>query len=95
MDNCIDIRSTWIDIMFDTNIVIENSMKDSDRNTHSQAGTIEISYLAGATFLPVDIERFWASSNNTTKLPQLLREHRVGLPSCRCSAELLVSGVGG
>ncbi len=41
MDYCIDIRSTWIDFVFDTNIVIENS------------------------------------------------------PLCRCSTELLISGVGG
>ena len=95
MDKCIDIRSTWIHFVLDTNIVIENSVKDSDRTRHSQAGTIEISCLARATSLPVDMDRFWASSNNTTNLPQLLREHRVDLPSCRCSAELMGSGVGG
>ena len=34
-------------------------------------------------------------NKQTTMLPQLLRDHRVDLPLCRCSAELLVSGVGG
>ena len=95
MDYYIDIRSTWINFVFDTNIVIENSVKDSDRTRYSQSRTIEFSYLARATSIPVDMDRFRASSNNTTKLPQLLREHRIDLPSCRCSTKLLVSGVGG
>ena len=56
---------------------------------------IEISSLAHATSLPVDIESFWSSSNDKTKLPQLLREQLVDLPSCGCSDEFLVSGVGG
>ena len=56
---------------------------------------IEISSLAHAASLPVDMERVWSSSNDKTKLPQLLIEELVGLPSCGCSAEFLVSGVGG
>ena len=54
-----------------------------------------ISYLGRATSLPVDFGRFWSSSNTKTKLSQLLREQLVDMPSCYCSAELVVSGVGG
>ena len=38
---------------------------------------------------------FWSSSSNKTKLPQLLTEQLVDLPSRRCSAELVVIGIGG
>ena len=56
---------------------------------------IEISSLAHATSLPVVMESFWSSRNDKTKLPQLSREQLIDLPSCDCSVEFLISGVGG
>ena len=92
----IDILSTRIDFVFDalSYIVIENLVKNSYRSRHSQSRAIEISYLARATPLAVDMGSFWSSSSNKTKLPQLLREQLVDLPSS-CSAELVVIGIGG
>ena len=89
----IAVRSTRIDFVFDT--YIENSVKDSERGRRSRSRAIDMGYLACATPLPVDMDSFWSSSNNKTKLQQLLREQLVDLPSGRCSAELVVSGVGG
>ena len=81
--------------MFDTYIVIENLVKNSERSRHSQSRAIEISSLARVTPLPVDMGSCWSSSSNKTKLPQQLREQLVDLPSRRCSAELVVIGIGG
>ena len=39
--------------------------------------------------------RFWSSSSNKTKLPQLLTEQLVDLLSRRCLAEFVVIGIGG
>ena len=88
----IDIGSTWIDFVLDT-YRNRNSAKNSERSRHSQSRAIEISYLARAT--PVDMGSVWSSRNNKTTLPQLLREQLVDLPSRRCSAELVVIGIGG
>ena len=89
----IAVRSTRIDFVFDT--YIENSVKDSERGRRSRSRAIEMGSLACATPLPVDMDSFWSSSNNKTKLQQLLREQLVDLPSGRCSAELVASGVDG
>ena len=70
-------------------------MENSERSRHSQSRAIEISSLARATPLPVDMGSFGSSSSNKTKLPQLLREQLVDLPSRSCSAELVVIGIGG
>ena len=71
-------------------------MKDYEHGRHSQSRAITISYLGRATSLPVDWSRFWSSGNNNkTKWPQLLGEQLVDMPLCYCSAELVVSGVGG
>ena len=62
-----DIRSPRIDFVFDTYILIDNSVKDSERSRHSQSRVIEIISLAHATSRPIDMESFWSSSNNKTK----------------------------
>ena len=81
--------------MFDTYIVIEDLVKNSKCSIYSQSRAVEISSLARVTPLPVDMGSCWSSSSNKTKLPQLLREQLVDLPSRRCSAELVVIGIGG
>ena len=89
----IAVGASRIDFVFNT--YIENSVKDSERSRRRHSTAVEISCVANGTPLPVDMDSFWSSSNNKTKLQHMLREHLGKVPPDRCQAELVVSGVGG
>lgn len=59
-----------LDLVFDS--YVEGSIKDSERNRRRDKAPIEMNYIHYDTPLPVEMDRFWSSSNNKLKLQMLL-----------------------
>jgi protein tyrosine phosphatase len=51
-------------LVFDS--YVRGSMKYSERNRRQDKAPIEINYINSDTPLPVEMDRFWSSSNNKT-----------------------------
>ena len=64
-------KASRIDFVFDT--YIEGSIKDAERVRRSTQKAIEINNIVAETRLPVDMETFWSSNSNKTKLQLLFR----------------------
>ena len=72
--------------MFDTYIVIENPVKDSERSRRSQSRAIEISSLSRETSRHVDMDSFWAAFGNRATSTQSYQ-------SCRATSRLALKSL--
>ena len=61
-----------LDLVFDS--YVEGSIKDSERNRRQDKAPIETNIIHYDTPLPVEMARFWSSSNNKLKLQMLLHK---------------------
>lgn len=72
-----------LDLVFDS--YVEGSIKDSERNRRQDKAPIEMNYIQYDTPLPIEMDRFWTSSNNKLKLQMLLHtlaiKHGLEVPS--------------
>ena len=59
-----------IDFVFDS--YMEGSIKDSERRRRQTVAAIDLNDIENSTPLPVEMDRFWGSSNNKLKLEILL-----------------------
>ena len=64
-----------LDLVFDS--YVESSIKDSERSRRQNKAPIEMNYISCDTPLPVEMDRFWSSSNNKVKLQMLLHEQAI------------------
>ena len=63
-------RPDRLDLVFDS--YVESFIKDSERSRRRNQAPIEINNMQCDTPLPVQMDRFWSSSNNKLKLQLLL-----------------------
>ena len=59
-----------LDLVFDS--YVEGSIKDSERICRQDKAPIEMNSIHYDTPLPIEMDRFWSSSNNKLKLQMLL-----------------------
>ena len=59
-----------IDFVFDS--YMEGSIKDSERRRRQKVAAIDLNDIENSTPLPVEMDRFWGSSNNKLKLQMLI-----------------------
>ena len=64
-----------LDLVFDS--YVEGSIKDSERNRRQDKAPIEMNYIHYDTPLPMEVDRFWSSSNNKLKLQMLLHTQAI------------------
>ena len=86
--------SQRIDLIFDS--YTEKSPKDSERKRRSTVSPIELNILNKNTPLPVEMGRFWASSNNKLKLQLLIHQEALAMSIEKSmNGQLLVSNFTG
>ena len=72
-----------LDLVFDSDV--EGSIKDSERICRQDKAPIEMNSIHYDTLLPIEMDRFWSSSNNKLKLQMLLHtqaiKHGIETPS--------------
>ena len=64
-----------LDLVFDS--YVDGSIKDSERNRRQDKAPIELNCIHYDTSLPVEMDRFWSSSNNKLKLQMLLHTQAI------------------
>lgn len=80
-------------LVFDS--YIEMSVKDSERQRREKKPPIELHYINKETPLPVEMERFWPSITNKTKLESLLHQMTLDHPWKDTALEIYVSNFRG
>ena len=87
------IGASRIDFVFDT--YVDGSVKDSERSRRCTTQAIEILNLNEETLLPIDMNTFWPSSSNKTKLQLMAREWIIKNAPHKCpQIQVILSGIG-
>ena len=90
---CIAKCASKIYLVFDS--YFEMSIKDSERRKRQKKPPIELHYINKETPLPVEMDRFWPSITNKTKLESLLHQMALDHPWKDIAVEIYVSNFRG
>ena len=86
--NCI-ANPTRVDYVFDS--YFEQSIKESERERRASQTPIELTSVSGDRSLPADMNKFWPSASNKTKLQAYIKSHLADVPSeCQIVTSQLV-----
>ena len=81
--------SSRIDLVFDS--YLEKSVKDSERLRREKISAIELEDISKETPLPREMDRFWPSKVNKTKLEALIHREAHAMNWTSSTVEVVVS----